>query len=110
VSDGITEARRAEERYFDAMRERLTAEDLLYGIYDPAKCPNLQDVGDPFCVPLGELFGECGLMWCQPCHAFLGPWGAWRCLGTWAVNDEYSVGSWCAFLLWERLRAVGWSP
>jgi hypothetical protein len=60
------------------MRERLIEEDLVYGEYNPEVCPNLQMVEDPFCVPGGRLFGECGPMWCQPCHAFLGPWGAWR--------------------------------
>jgi hypothetical protein len=56
-----------------------------------------RDDGDEFIFPDG-------------CPAYLGPWGAWRSLGSWLVNDEVSAASWTAYLLWERIRAVGWSP
>ena len=78
MSDGCSEEARSQDRYFDALRARLIAEDLLYDEYDPSTCPNLQMTGDPFCVAGGRLLGECGLMWCQPCRAYFGPWGEWR--------------------------------
>lgn len=113
MSDGITDMIRASDAWLIAMRERLIEEDLLYGEYNPGLCPNIQTnerSGDVFCVHAGRLLGECGLSWCQPCQAFFGPWGAWRSLGSWLVNDEVSAASWTAYLLWERIRAVGWSP
>lgn len=76
MTDGCSDEARSQDRYFDALRARLIAEDLLYGEYDPGTCPNIQTAEDPVCVAGGRL--ECGPAWCQPCQAHFGPWGAWR--------------------------------
>ena len=124
MSDGCSDAARTQDRYFDRMRERLIEEDLVYGEYNPEVCPNLQMVEDPFCVPGGRLFGECGLMWCQPCHAFLGPWGAWRavlaevnaytryavCVEPENAGHRLAARGGSLFAGHVFLDAVGWSP
>ena len=77
VSDGITEALRDSERYFERMRARLLREKALYGVWDPNECPHRIPPGhdgDDWCA----CGGPCTAMWCEGCSANLPEWGAWR--------------------------------
>lgn len=118
VSDGYSDECRRQERYFDAMRVRLLAEELLYGSYNPETCPNLVRQEDDWCVPDGCFCGPCHAMWCEGCHAHTGPWGAWRavaggirdCLAHATTIPYNETGPYTIHRPYELLAAVGWSP
>lgn len=122
MSDGVTDNYRAQERFFERLRARLIDEDALYGEYNPELCPNLVQRDDDWCVPDGRFCGPCHAMWCEGCHAHLGPWGAWRAIAPllteMAVYYYDNPGKWdnlTHFALWyywadDYLDAVGWSP